>query len=164
MRPSDTSVPPMDIVVGMGQVASGRAPQRMRAIVGSCVAVAIHHPGCRMAAMAHVVLPESAGRNGDSPGKFADTAVPCLLGLLRQRGACLYGLTAKLAGGADMFGGNGPLQIGSANVRAVAKALQDAGVRLLAQEVGGSRGRRVEFDCASGEMLVQCAGEPARTL
>ncbi len=36
--------------------------------------------------MAHIVLPESAGRDG-APGKFADTAVPHMLELLREQGA-----------------------------------------------------------------------------
>ena len=39
-----------------------------------------------------------------------------------------------------------------------------AGIRVAGQDVGGTQGRRVDFDCASGEMTVQCAGQPARTL
>ncbi len=49
-----------------------------------------------------------------------------------------HGLTAKLAGGANMFGSSGPLQIGDANVEAVAQALRTAGIRITAQDVGGT--------------------------
>jgi chemotaxis protein CheD len=87
-----------------------------------------------------------------------------MLAVLREQGLPAYGLTAKLAGGANMFNGSGPLQIGDANAKAVAAALQKAGIPVAGQDVGGTHGRRVEFDCASGEMTIQSAGQPARTL
>jgi chemotaxis protein CheD len=135
----------------------------MRAILGSCIGLALYHPGRKMGVMAHVVLPESAGRDG-APGKFADTAVPRMLAVLREQGIPTYGLTAKLAGGANMFNESGPLQIGYANAVAVAAALKKASIRVAGQDVGGTRGRRIDFDCGSGEMTIQCAGQPARTL
>jgi chemotaxis protein CheD len=163
MNTSTTSTPAKDILVGMGQIAAGQAPQRMRAILGSCIGVALYHPGRKTGIMAHVVLPESAGRDA-APGKFADTAVPQMLAILREQGMPTYGLTAKLAGGANMFGGSGPLRIGDANAEAVVAELKKAGIRVAGQDVGGTRGRRVDFDCANGQMTVQCAGQPARTL
>jgi chemotaxis protein CheD len=158
-----TSNPAKEILVGMGQVVEGQAPQRMRAILGSCIGLALYHAGRKMGVMAHVMLADSAGRGG-TPGKFADTAVPHMLGLLRKRGIPVHGLMAKLAGGANMFNGSGPLQIGGANAEAVAAALKKAGIRVAGQDVGGTHGRRIDFDCASGEMTVQCAGQPTRTL
>jgi len=163
MTTSATGNPAMEILVGMGQIAVGQAPQRMRAILGSCIGLALYHLGRNTGVIAHIVLPESAGRDG-TPGKFADTAVPHMLELLRKQGLPIHGLTAKLAGGANMFNTSGPLQIGDANAEAVATALKKACIRVAGQDVGGTRGRRVDFDCASGEMIVQCAGQPARTL
>jgi chemotaxis protein CheD len=163
MNTQTTSTAAADILVGMGQIAAGQAPQRMKAILGSCIGLALYHPGRKSGVMAHIVLPESAGRDG-APGKFADTAVPQMLAVLRDHGLPAYGLTAKLAGGANMFNGSGPLQIGDANAQAVAAALRKAGIRVAGHDIGGTRGRRVDFDCASGEMIVQCAGQPARTL
>lgn len=147
----------------MGQIAAGAAPQRMKVILGSCIGLVLYHPARQAGIMAHIVLPESAGRDS-TPGKFADTAVPQMLSVLRERGLPTGGLMAKLAGGANMFNGSGPLQIGNANAVAVAAALKKAGIRVAGQDLGGTRGRRVEFDCASGEMTVQIAGQPARTL
>lgn len=152
-----------EILVGMGQVVTGQSPQRLRAILGSCIGLVLYHPTRKSAVMAHIVLPESAGRDG-APGKFADTAVPQMLALLREQGLSAFGLIAKFAGGANMFNGKGPLQIGDANARAVDVALKAAGIRVAGYDVGGGSGRRVDFDCASSEMTVQCAGRPARTL
>jgi len=157
------SNPAKDTLVGMGQIAVGRAPERMKSILGSCIGLAIYHPRLKTGVMAHIVLPDSAGRGG-TPGKFADTAVPEMLKLLKELGTPAHGLTAKLTGGANMFAGSGPLQIGDANAEAVARTLKSAGIRVAGQDVGGTKGRRVTFDCTSGEMTVECAGQPARTL
>ena len=159
MSTATSNAKTLETMVGMGQIVGGTAPQRMKAIVGSCIALALHHPRLKKGVLAHVVLPDSAGRAG-APGKFADTAIPTMLEWFRELGAPPHGLTAKLAGGANMFGSSGPLQIGSANMEAVGRALRSAGVRILAQDLGGNRGRRITFDCAGGEMVVESAGFP----
>jgi chemotaxis protein CheD len=152
-----------ETLVGMGQIASGRAPARMKAVLGSCIALAIYHPRLKAGCMAHIVLPESAGRGG-APGKFADTAVPEMVRVLAALGAPAHGLAAKFSGGGNMFGSTGPMQIGDANAAAVLAALEGAGIRAAGRDVGGTQGRRVVFDCESGEMIVECAGRPTRVL
>jgi len=153
----------LEALVGMGQITAGGPPHTMKAVVGSCIALALYHPRLKRGAMAHIVLPDSAGREG-MPGKFANSAVPRMLELLKEYGAPTACLTAKLAGGAAMFGSSGPLQIGDANVEAVAFALRSAGIRIAAQDVGGNRGRRVTFECEGGTMIVESAGQPTKTL
>jgi len=160
---STTRTTTLERLVGMGQIAVGSASERLGAILGSCIGLAIHHPRLKTGGVAHIVLPDSSGRAG-TPGKFADTALPHMLALLADLGVPVHGLTAKLAGGANMFGASGPMQIGRANVEAVTRLLRVAGVRVAAQDVGGTRGRRVTFDCASGDLVVECAGHPPRTL
>lgn len=163
MSTTATSNACKEVLVGMGQIETGHPPVRMKAILGSCIGLALYHPSTRAGAMAHIVLPECAGRDA-APGKFADTAVAHMVSLLQSHGTSPHGLIAKYAGGANMFGGRGPLQIGQANAEAVAKAVQQAGIRVAAQDVGGQQGRRVEFDFNTGVMTVQCAGQAARTL
>ena len=152
-----------EMLVGMGQVAAGRTPERMKSVLGSCIGLALYHPRMKTGVMSHIVLPDSAGRTG-TPCKFADTAIPEMLRLLKELNTPAHGLTAKFAGGANMFGGSGPLQVGDANAEAVTRALQNAGIHIAGQDVGGTKGRRVIFDCDSGEMTVECAGQPASTL
>ena len=149
--------------VGMGESAAVRAPAGLTSVLGSCVGVALYHPRQRVGALAHVVLPESAGRAG-TPGKFADTAIPHLLELLRAAGAPAAGLVAKIAGGASMFSSGGPLQVGESNVQAVLRALQAAHIAVAAQHVGGSKGRRVHLDAATGTLTVEVVGCPASLL
>jgi chemotaxis protein CheD len=163
MSTTATSSGAKEVLIGMGQVETGQPPVRMKAILGSCIGLTLYNPTTRVGVMAHIVLPECAGRDA-SPGKFADTAVTHMVSLLQSRGISPHGLVAKYAGGANMFGGRGPLQIGLANAEAVAKAVQQAGIRVAAHDVGGQQGRRVEFDLSNGVMTVQCAGQTARVL
>jgi chemotaxis protein CheD len=113
--------------------------------------------------LAHIVLPESSGRTG-SPGKFANTAVPHMLNLLDAMGIPRAGRMAKITGGANMFAAFGPLQVGDGNVEAVTRALSAAGIHITGKDVGGTSGRRLTFDCSSGELLIECVGKPPRTL
>ncbi|MEX2185649.1 MAG: chemotaxis protein CheD [Pirellulales bacterium] len=148
---------------GMGQAVVGHAGTSLVAVLGSCIGVAMYHPRLHVGALAHVVLPDSNNRTGP-PAKFADTAIPYLLQLLKNEGVGSAGLTVKLAGGASMFASSGPMQIGAANLEAVTKALEAAGLRVAAQQVGGPKGRRVTLDCQSGEFVVEIAGTVSATL
>ncbi len=152
-----------DTLVGMGQIVVAHTPMRMKAILGSCIGLAIFHPRLMTAALAHIVLPESAGRNG-APGKFADTAIPEMLKLIRELGTPTHGLVAKFAGGGNMFGGSGPLQIGDANAKAVTAALKQLGIRVAGEDVGGTKGRRIVFDSATCTLTVERAGHATQTL
>jgi chemotaxis protein CheD len=150
-------------LVGMGETVLLRQAETARSVVGSCAGLMIWHRRLKVAAVAHIVLPEAAGRSG-APGKFADTAVPYMLELLRKEGAERCSLVAKVAGGAQMYGTSGPLQVGDANIHAVAAILSDLGVPLQARSVGGAKGRKLSFRCESGEINVEVAGEKAFVL
>ena len=148
--------------VGMGQIALVTQNEFARAILGSCIGVAIYHPRFQSAAVAHIVLAKSEGRSG-MLGKFADTAIPEMLRLLADDGVTPIGLCAKLAGGANMFGSNGPIQVGEANHEAVKQLLQQHKVRVVAEHVGGNNGRRITFNPQNKEFSVEIAGrEPER--
>ncbi len=153
----NTATSPQATAVGMGQTGVGSHPSRFSAVLGSCIGVALYHRHLRLGAMGHVVLPSSSGRDG-TPGKFADTAIPHLVELLKRKGASTSQLTAKIAGGACMFGATGPMQIGLANAEAVRNQLKALRIPILAEDIGGSKGRRVVFDCDNGAMSIETVG------
>jgi chemotaxis protein CheD len=149
--------------VGMGQIALGCGPTHLTAVLGSCVAVTMHSPKHEIGVLAHVILARSSGRNSP-PGKFADTAIPEMLRMMENAGVPRSSVVARLAGGANIFGRTGLLQIGSANIEAITQLLVEAGVSIKAQDVGGAKGRRVSLDCQTGSLTVEMAGSPARVL
>ena len=71
-----------DVVVRMGElVASASAGDVLVCIgLGSCIGLALVCRRGRACGLAHIVLPDSGGREGDRPAKFAERAVPALIG------------------------------------------------------------------------------------
>lgn len=125
----------------------------------------IHDPDVPAAGMAHVLLPsQSLARDHSNPARFPETAVPLLVERLRALGATPGRLVAKLAGGASMFSQllqPGTIQMGERNVVAARAALRAAGIPVVREAVGGTVGRSVRFDVASGEVEIRSVGRDA---
>ena len=153
-----------DIIVGMGQIATGHGVTRLRAVLGSCVGLTFYDPQHQVGALGHVVLPAAAIHDRGLPGKFADRAVPEMLRVVEAMGACRENVEAKVTGGASMFGTPRPTPIGVANVNAVVAALQTHGIAVAAADINGNCGRRIVLDCHNGELSVETAGNPARII
>ena len=126
--------------------------------LGSCVAVALHDREARVGGLAHVLLPSPAlSRSEENLAKFPQTAVPRLLELMVELGAVRSRITARLAGGASMFGNISPagtIQMGERNVLACRQVLEQLGVPVLGEAVGGDYGRTVRLDVSSGRVEV----------
>ena len=144
------------INVGMAQIAVLLPGETAKSVLGSCVGLVLYHAAKKKAAVAHIVLPQSHDRSGP-PGKFADTAIPEMLRLLAEHRVGKAGLIAKIAGGANMFGGSGPLQIGDANVLAVTKILETLNITIVGRHIGGEQGRRITMDSKSGDFTIEVA-------
>ena len=126
--------------------------------LGSCVAIAIHDPALQVGGLAHVLLPsEGLSRDAGNRAKFPSTAVPLLIEEMRKIGA-RGPYVAKIVGGSSMFGAllpAGGINMGERNVLASRQALDVAGIRLAAQDVGGDYGRSVYFHVSDGRVLVR---------
>lgn len=144
--------------VRMGELAVAREDEVLAAVgLGSCVGVALVDTGARVAGLAHVMLPEpSSGREG-GPGRFATTAVPALLEEMECAGASRERLVAKIAGGASMFRGLSPKGVGAVgerNAAAVHRALEQLGIPVVGEDVGGNWGRTVHLQAEDGAYIV----------
>ncbi len=148
------------LFVGIAELEVARAPATLSALaLGSCVAVILHDQVAKVGGLAHVLLPSPAvGRpRADQPGRFAPSAVGTLIAGLHQLGAQSPRLTARLVGGASMFTPlqpPGTIQMGERNVQATRTALHQHGIRLVGEAVGGDFGRSVDFDVATGKVVV----------
>ena len=143
--------------VGMSEMKIASPPTILTTTVGSCIALCMYARRFHIGGMAHIVLPTNNGlKDEDSPFKFADTAVPGLASALRSKGVKHYSLEAKIAGGANMFSmiDNPVLNIGKKNIAMVKTVLAREKIPLVAEDVGGTCGRRIEFDVSSGKLKI----------
>lgn len=125
--------------------------------LGSCVAIILYDARCRIGALAHALLPsEDMSRDRSRPTKFASTAVGFLIDEVRAAGS-VGPLSARLVGGASMFGPllkSSGVNMGERNVGSARDALRVAGLWVRGEDVGGEHGRSVYFDVATGAVRV----------
>ena len=153
------------IFVGVAQAATATGSEALVTVgLGSCVAILLYDPAARVAGMAHVLLPEPHGTVvPGTDAKYATTAVPHLIAEMEGRSALRERMTARLVGGASMFGGmrNSPLTgAGERNLAAAREALERAGIPVVGEDVGLDHGRAVRISAADGKVRVTSYRRP----
>jgi chemotaxis protein CheD len=128
--------------------------------LGSCVGVSLYDAKSGVAGMAHVMLPTSdiAREPTFNRAKYADTALPDLIEKMEALGASLRRMTAKLAGGAQMFtflGQGDTMRIGPRNVESCKGILLTFAIPVEAEDTGANYGRTIEFSSASGILTIR---------
>lgn len=156
------------IQVGMADLKVVRAPDKLTtAGLGSCIGICLLDRTAKIGGMAHIMLPSSQqARSNQNRAKFADTAIEDLIAEMEKLGASKKRLTAKIAGGAQMFniGSSDIMKIGERNAKAVIEVLNRLNIRILAQDTGGNYGRTIVFDSVSGELLIRTIGLGERVI
>lgn len=148
------------IKVGMADLKAGKSPDSIISYgLGSCVGIALYDSQTRVGGLAHIMLPDSTqARATDNTAKFADTALPVLLNQIVSLGASKSRITAKIAGGSQMFSfaqATDVMRIGDRNVEAVREVLRSLSVKIIAEDVGGNYGRTVELLLESGIFVIK---------
>lgn len=148
--------------VSIAQARIDQAPAILKAYgLGSCIAVGLYDPETGIGGMAHMLLPCRPGKNSlGSEGKYVDAGIFQMVDALVRAGAARERLVAKITGGANMFESTYQTlinSIGARNAKSARDTLAELDIPLLGEEVGGNRGRTVEFDLATGKMMVYCA-------
>ena len=144
--------------IGIGDFAVGRNSGELRTYaLGSCVALVVWDAQEKVGGLVHVALPDSVinpQKAREQPGYFVDTGLDSLFAALKRRGAQQYSWWVKLVGGAAMFEVTESFDIGRRNTLAVKKYLSAKGVRLNAEDTGGSISRTVTLTLSSGELQI----------
>lgn len=128
--------------------------------LGSCIGLCFHDPRLRLGALLHVMLPLNMEAGRKNQLKYADTGIRETLCQMEIKGASRSRITVKIAGGARMFevkGGNLG-NIGQRNIESVHTVLKQEGIRLLAEDVGGTVARTLLFDPVSGQGCIKSYG------
>jgi two-component system chemotaxis response regulator CheB len=134
-----------------------RKPMRLATLLGSCVSVCLRNPFRRVAGMNHYMLPEFVA--GGEVGRYGDSSTGAMLKTLFALDADPSHYRAHIYGGGRVIGHLGALgDIGARNIEVARKLLQQRGIVIDHEEVGGSRGRRLDFDTESGSIQCRAVG------
>lgn len=148
------------IVVGVGDCQLSMDPdsELVTYALGSCVAVMIWDPAALVGGMLHLMLPDSrVDQNGTPlrPYRYADTGIPLLFEEASRLGAARDRLVVRLAGGAAVSTGSDFFNIGQKNCAALKRMFRQAGIRVHAEETGGSLSRTARLHVGTGQCVVR---------
>jgi chemotaxis protein CheD len=139
-----------------GQVFVSPDPAEVTTILGSCVAVCVFDPVLRLGGTNHYLLPHWVG-NGSSSARFGNVAVRSLIEKMLAMGGQKQNLQAKVFGGACVIGAfeGREEHLGTKNSAVALRTLRQEGIPVVADDVGGRRGRKVIFHTDTGVALVR---------
>lgn len=163
------AAPVTEIQVGIAELKVAGQPDRLITLgLGSCVGVTLYDPITRVGGLLHIMLPDSTQfSNVTKPAKFADLGIPLLVSEIRRSGGRTNNLQAKMAGGAQMFSGLNEkfvLNIGERNAIMARQTLKSMGIKVLADELGGNRGRTMILDTMSGQVFIRTVGSQLKVI
>jgi chemotaxis protein CheD len=146
---------PPHLSLKVGELIVSDRPFVVSTVLGSCVSVCLYSPSKGVGGIIHYALPHElrALESEEDYLRYGAHAIPLLIG----RAQALIGggrapLLAKLVGGAAVC--SSTVDIGGGNVKLARELLQEFGIPLMGEDVGGILGRRLQFHSGSGRLQV----------
>lgn len=147
-----------------GELCVSKRPVVVTTVLGSCVSATFYHQASGMAAICHALQPRCAqGESCQAPCnvryRYAVCAIQAMTRQMSSRGIRPREIEVKLFGGAALIGSSRPeaaaTSMGRQNVTAAMETISDCGLLIKVMDVGGSFGRKIIFDTATGEVLMK---------
>ena len=152
-----------EVRVGIADAAIVEAPTNIITIgLGSCVGILIYDREKKSTALIHIMLPDSTCFKGvTNPYKFANLAIPKIVNTMIANGSKRENLVSKICGGAAMFKfpqSSANSEIGMRNGEAVKVALKKEKISVIAEDLGGDKGRSMFVDSNTGIVKIRVVG------
>jgi chemotaxis protein CheD len=157
-----------ELKVGIGDMKLTRGSGRIITYaLGSCIGISFYDRGINLGALLHIMLPERQAQTDPNIFKYADTGIQETLRKLTAFGMVRARTVVKIAGGAKMFEikGNASFgNIGERNAIKVKQILRAEGLRLMAEDTGGTYARTMVLDVTNGDVVIRTFGKPEKHL
>src|ERR1700731_4012234 len=144
-----------------GEYYVTRADEAISTVLGSCISACVRDPVRNVGGMNHFMLPEDASTG---PNNWLDPAVglatrhgsyamESLINDLLKLGATRERLEIKLFGGGRILAGM--TDVGERNIDFIKSYIQLEGLRIAAEDMGGTQPRKVIYFPASGRCKLR---------
>ncbi|MDP4176937.1 MAG: chemotaxis protein CheD [Bacillota bacterium] len=152
-----------EIKIGIADLNVTVKPNKLITVgLGSCIGIALYDKDKCIAGLAHIMLPDSTQfTNITNPLKFADLAIPILISKMKENGAVINNLKAKIAGGASMFNFSDKkmiMDIGNRNGISVKNVLKFMNIPVVSEDIGGNKGRTMILHADDGLVEIKTVG------
>ena len=155
-EPASDNVDRSKAYLHAGHLFVSSTPTAITTILGSCVAVSLWDPERRVGGLNHYLLPNWVGGGLSSP-RFGSVAIVRLIDDVIALGGSPRRLQAKIFGGACILAAfdGARHHLGESNVLMAREILGRRDIPIVAQAVGGQRGRKVIFHTDEGVAWVK---------
>jgi chemotaxis protein CheD len=127
-------------------------PMVISTVVGSCVAVYIYDRRRRSGGVNHFQFPFIHEKD-QATARYGNVAIPALIHMMITDGSKLKYLEAQIFGGA-FYPELSPENIGIENIKIARQTLTQKRIRIVSEDVGGKKGRKIVFNTSSNEIAV----------
>ena len=147
-----------------GQLYFTAEPMLVEMVLGSSLAVVMRSRSRSLSALCQAFLPRCLTRTGcggecEQAGLIVECSVMVMADRFRRIGIPHDDIEVNVIGGADILEleskGAGMYQVGLQNVDAAMERIGHEGLTVAIMDVGGTEGRRLQFDTGKGEILVR---------
>jgi chemotaxis protein CheD len=121
-------------------------------ILGSCVAVCLFDAKLLIGGINHYMLPLWNG-NGLASPKFGNIATEKLIEKMIKNGSSSKNMIAKVFGGANQM--DSSMNIGDRNIEIAKEVLSNHGIKIIAENTGGTVGRKLRYDTGTGQVMMK---------
>ncbi|WP_231714455.1 chemotaxis protein CheD [Desulfonema ishimotonii] len=154
---SDTPALRKQVHISIGDFHASRRPCVIYTLLGSCVAACLFDPVSRIGGMNHILMPGRADLSRfDMAARYGINAMELLINRIMNLGGDRRNLVAKIFGGAHTLAAipreNG---MGQKNITFLTSFLKNEGIRILSQDTGGTRSRKIFFHTDIGDVFLR---------
>ena len=139
-----------------GQLFVAARETNILTVLGSCVAVCLYDKVNQISGMNHYLLPLWNNEGLASP-KYGNISIEKLISGMESVGCERRNIIAKVFGGAspNKFSSEGKLLVGEKNVNVALDLLAKNGIKVVAKDVGGQRGRKIAMNSLTGKVILK---------
>jgi len=142
-----------------GEIFIGVKPTEIATVLGSCVSVCLFDRSSMIGSMNHYLLPLWNG-NGLQTPKFGNISIERMIESMENIGCNKINIEAKLFGGANIHTTTQEsMMIGKKNVLIAKEMLKQHNIRIVAEDTGGTTGRRILMHSDTGKVLLKYTSE-----
>ncbi|MEK6793438.1 MAG: chemotaxis protein CheD [Spirochaetota bacterium] len=156
--------------IGIGEYHVTDKPEKIVTVVGSCLAICMYAKNTPMAGMLHAMLPHcnhhaSTNYGGAHQANCVTFLFYMMLEKFKNAGLSNDDIEIKVFGGASTMGRNsGTVSVGKRNAEVFEIIIAREMMPVRARDLGGTQGRKVILDAATGDAFVKMLSKGAREL
>jgi chemotaxis protein CheD len=147
---------PADYFLKPGYIFLPSRPTVISTVLGSCVGVCLWDRRRQVGGVNHFQLPYH-DKKENATARYGDVSTVTLIRMMVAEGSKIKHLEAQIFGGADNPS-LGTRNVGMGNIHVARKILGQYKIKIVSEDVGGEKGRKIVFNTGSYEIAVLKVG------